>query len=184
MKHAGCTRSAIDAFVHNFEQLRSAASMMIPEDAIFPARRPPPQHRPPLPRRHRSSVPPRWTSCPRSRTSPCSQTGRCCAATRHSLTEKNMLTHHTVNRSLLQRTVMLKLNGGLGTGMGLEKAKSLLPVSGDDTFLDLIAKQVLHMRHASGGSLAFLLMNSFSTSVPPAPRQPRLPHPSFHPATP
>ena len=37
---------------------------------------------------------------------------------------------------------MLKLNGGLGTGMGLEKAKSLLEVTGGLTFLDLIAKQV------------------------------------------
>ena len=97
---------------------------------------------------------------------------------------RRMSIHHTVNRSLLQHTVMLKLNGGLGTGMGLEKAKSLLPISGDDTFLDLIAKQVLHMRQASGGSLAFLLMNSFSTSAPRAPRQPRLPHPLFHPGTP
>ena len=44
--------------------------------------------------------------------------------------------------SLLERTVMLKLNGGLGTGMGLEKAKSLLKLKGDDTFLDFIAKQV------------------------------------------
>ena len=43
---------------------------------------------------------------------------------------------------LLKDTVMLKLNGGLGTGMGLEKAKSLLPLKGDDTFLDFIAKQV------------------------------------------
>jgi len=119
MKHAGCTRSAIDAFVHNYEQLRSAASMMIPEDAIFPVDQ--------LPALEDISVQP--------------------------------------DRSLLQHTVMLKLNGGLGTGMGLEKAKSLLPISGDDTFLDLIAKQVLHMRHASGGSLAFLLMNSFSTSA-------------------
>jgi UDP-N-acetylglucosamine pyrophosphorylase len=37
---------------------------------------------------------------------------------------------------------MLKLNGGLGTGMGLDKAKSLLKVTKEDTFLDLIAKQV------------------------------------------
>ena len=37
---------------------------------------------------------------------------------------------------------MLKLNGGLGTGMGLEKAKSLLPLKGNATFLDFIAKQV------------------------------------------
>ena len=44
--------------------------------------------------------------------------------------------------ALLGETVMLKLNGGLGTGMGLDKAKSLLEVKGNDTFLDFIAKQV------------------------------------------
>lgn len=43
---------------------------------------------------------------------------------------------------LLKETVVLKLNGGLGTSMGLDKAKSLLTVKNDDTFLDLIAKQV------------------------------------------
>lgn len=42
----------------------------------------------------------------------------------------------------LMETVVLKLNGGLGTSMGLDKAKSLLPVKGDDSFLDLTAKQV------------------------------------------
>merc|ERR1719343_1140538 len=48
----------------------------------------------------------------------------------------------TPDPSLLKSTVMLKLNGGLGTGMGLDKAKSLLKVTGDKTFLDLIAQQV------------------------------------------
>ena len=67
--------------------------------------------------------------------------------------------------SLLGSTVMLKLNGGLGTGMGLEKAKSLLKVRGNDTFLDFIAKQVLHMRKEYGVSMPFMLMNSFSTSA-------------------
>merc|ERR1719163_1772955 len=67
--------------------------------------------------------------------------------------------------SLLGKTVMLKLNGGLGTGMGLEKAKSLLPLKGDDTFLDFIAKQVAHMRQTTGVDLAFMLMNSFATSA-------------------
>jgi UDP-N-acetylglucosamine pyrophosphorylase len=51
------------------------------------------------------------------------------------------LTPHSSQSTLLLQ-VMLKLNGGLGTGMGLDKAKSLLPVTGADTFLDLIAKQV------------------------------------------
>jgi len=66
--------------------------------------------------------------------------------------------------SLLDETVVLKLNGGLGTGMGLDKAKSLLKVKGDDTFLDLTAKQVISMRNSFGRKVKFMLMNSFSTS--------------------
>ena len=66
---------------------------------------------------------------------------------------------------LLAETVVLKLNGGLGTGMGLDKAKSLLPVKGDDTFLDLTAKQVIQMRQEYGFKVKFMLMNSFSTSA-------------------
>jgi UDP-N-acetylglucosamine pyrophosphorylase len=45
-------------------------------------------------------------------------------------------------KTLLSATAVLKLNGGLGTSMGLEKAKSLLPVKEKKTFLDLIAEQV------------------------------------------
>ena len=68
--------------------------------------------------------------------------------------------------TLLKQTVLIKLNGGLGTGMGLEKAKSLLPVRGDDTFLDLIARQILRMRAQTGSQVPlFMLMNSFSTSA-------------------
>ena len=67
---------------------------------------------------------------------------------------------------LLRKTVVIKLNGGLGTGMGLAKAKSLLTVREGLTFLDLIARQILHLRAAAGGGGVprFLLMNSFSTS--------------------
>jgi len=67
---------------------------------------------------------------------------------------------------LLKSTVVLKLNGGLGTGMGLDKAKSLLPVTGGNTFLDLIAKQVDYMKKQySMPDMKFMLMNSFSTSA-------------------
>jgi UDP-N-acetylglucosamine pyrophosphorylase len=52
--------------------------------------------------------------------------------------------------SLLAHTVVLKLNGGLGTSMGLESPKSLLPVKDGLTFLDLIAKQILHLRATHG----------------------------------
>ena len=70
------------------------------------------------------------------------------------------------NPHLLEETVVIKLNGGLGTGMGLEKAKSLLKVRGDDCFLDLIARQILRLRKQTGGSAPrFMLMNSFSTSA-------------------
>ena len=66
---------------------------------------------------------------------------------------------------LLKTTVMVKLNGGLGTGMGLEKAKSLLELKDGMTFLDFIAKQVTDMRGKFGVPLAFMLMNSFATSA-------------------
>eukprot|EP00747_Dinoflagellata_sp_TGD_P145655 gnl/TRDRNA2_/TRDRNA2_176607_c0_seq1.p1 gnl/TRDRNA2_/TRDRNA2_176607_c0~~gnl/TRDRNA2_/TRDRNA2_176607_c0_seq1.p1 ORF type:complete len:493 (+),score=128.76 gnl/TRDRNA2_/TRDRNA2_176607_c0_seq1:203-1480(+) len=69
------------------------------------------------------------------------------------------------NPALLKETLILKLNGGLGTGMGLDKAKSLLPVVSGNTFLDLIAKQVDYMKKKyEQPELKFMLMNSFSTS--------------------
>ena len=59
---------------------------------------------------------------------------------------------------------VIKLNGGLGTGMGLDRAKSLIRVKDDDTFLDFIARQILYLREAGRApNLAFYLMNSFST---------------------
>ena len=58
----------------------------------------------------------------------------------------------------------MKLNGGLGTGMGLDKAKSLLEVKDGETFLDITAKQVLNFRKKTGMEVKFMLMNSFSTS--------------------
>lgn len=67
-------------------------------------------------------------------------------------------------QALLSATAVLKLNGGLGTSMGLEKAKSLLEVKDGKTFLDLIAEQVKVMRKDYGSAVRFILMNSFSTS--------------------
>ena len=43
----------------------------------------------------------------------------------------------------LGRTVVIKLNGGLGTSMGMSGAKSPLSVRDGLTFLDIIARQVL-----------------------------------------
>jgi UDP-N-acetylglucosamine pyrophosphorylase len=71
----------------------------------------------------------------------------------------------TPEQSLLAKTVVIKLNGGLGTSMGLERAKSLLPVKDGLTFLDFIVRQILYLRNKYGVQLRFLLMNSFSTSA-------------------
>ncbi len=61
-------------------------------------------------------------------------------------------------KTALPQAILLKLNGGLGTSMGLEKAKSLLPIKNGLTFLDIIAKQAI----SSG--IPLVLMDSYSTS--------------------
>lgn len=66
---------------------------------------------------------------------------------------------------LLAQAVLIKLNGGLGTGMGLQKAKSLLEIKPGVTFLDLIVRQVKSLRAAAGYPVNLLLMNSFSTGA-------------------
>lgn len=66
---------------------------------------------------------------------------------------------------LLRQMVVIKLNGGLGTSMGLQKAKSLLEIKPGITFLDTIIRQVRSLRQAAACPVRLLLMNSFSTSA-------------------
>jgi UTP--glucose-1-phosphate uridylyltransferase len=66
----------------------------------------------------------------------------------------------------ISRTVVVKLNGGLGTSMGLSGPKSLLEVRSGLTFLDVIARQVLSVRARYGVRLPLVLMNSFRTREP------------------
>ncbi|MDO4243729.1 MAG: UTP--glucose-1-phosphate uridylyltransferase [Actinomyces sp.] len=67
------------------------------------------------------------------------------------------------DREALARTVLIKLNGGLGTSMGMDRAKSLLPVRDGRSFLDLLVQQVRAARAAHGVSLPLVFMNSFRT---------------------
>ena len=67
--------------------------------------------------------------------------------------------------ALLAQTVMIKLNGGLGTSMGLQKAKSLLEIKPGVTFLDVIVRQVRSLRARAGYPVSLLFMDSFSTSA-------------------
>ena len=63
----------------------------------------------------------------------------------------------------LDRTVVIKLNGGLGTSMGMRGPKSLVPVRDALSFLDLTVRQVLHLRGQQDARLPLVLMNSFAT---------------------
>ena len=63
----------------------------------------------------------------------------------------------------LDEAVVLKLNGGLGTSMGMTRAKSLIAAKDGLSFLDVIARQVLELRERSGARLPLVLMNSFYT---------------------
>jgi UTP--glucose-1-phosphate uridylyltransferase len=65
----------------------------------------------------------------------------------------------------VRKTAVIKLNGGLGTSMGMERAKSLLCVRRGLSFLDIIARQVLHLRKEYDATLPLLFMNSFRTSA-------------------
>jgi len=58
---------------------------------------------------------------------------------------------------VLPRSVMIVLNGGLGTTMGLTRAKSLMRVKDGLTFLEIIVRQATRNR------IRLALMNSFNT---------------------
>jgi len=66
-------------------------------------------------------------------------------------------------REALDRTVVIKLNGGLGTSMGMTAPKSLLEVKDGLTFLDIVVRQIQHLRGQTGARLPLVLMNSFAT---------------------
>lgn len=70
---------------------------------------------------------------------------------------RHLKEYSDTGRHVLKKAVMIKLNGGLGTSMGLTKAKSLLTVKNGKTFLEIILNQ------AEKCHVALVLMNSFST---------------------
>lgn len=75
----------------------------------------------------------------------------------------------------LATTAVIKLNGGLGTTMGLDRAKTLIIAREGLTFLDIIARQVLTMRHSYRARLPLIWLNSF-------PRRPALRRQARHAA--
>jgi UTP--glucose-1-phosphate uridylyltransferase len=82
-----------------------------------------------------------------------------------SINAVNKLTHFNeldkqynfLGEKVLHKAILLKLNGGLGTSMGLSEAKSLLKVKNGYTFLDIIANQAIYSK------VPLVLMDSFNT---------------------
>ena len=66
-------------------------------------------------------------------------------------------------RDVLNQLAVVKLNGGLGTSMGLSGPKSLIEVKPGTSFLDVVARQVLALRERHGARLPLVLMNSAAT---------------------
>jgi UTP--glucose-1-phosphate uridylyltransferase len=63
----------------------------------------------------------------------------------------------------LSRVVVVKLNGGLATTMGLRSPKSLVEARDGHSFLDIIVGQTLALRRRHGVRLPLVLMNSEAT---------------------
>ncbi|MBE7440794.1 MAG: UTP--glucose-1-phosphate uridylyltransferase [Spirochaetales bacterium] len=63
----------------------------------------------------------------------------------------------------LSRLAVIKLNGGLGTSMGLERAKSLIEVKPGLNFLQIIMRQIQALRQKSGQWIPLFFMNSYNT---------------------
>jgi UTP--glucose-1-phosphate uridylyltransferase len=78
------------------------------------------------------------------------------------LAELAALPHPGALRALPHAAV-IKLNGGLGTSMGMTGPKSLLQAREGSSFLDVIARQVAALRERYRVRLPLVLMHSFAT---------------------
>ncbi|XP_051158501.1 UTP--glucose-1-phosphate uridylyltransferase isoform X2 [Leptopilina boulardi] len=66
-------------------------------------------------------------------------------------------------KELLNKLVVVKLNGGLGTSMGCHGPKSVITVRNNFTFLDLTVQQIENLNKTYGVNVPLILMNSFNT---------------------
>ncbi|MBD3316812.1 MAG: UTP--glucose-1-phosphate uridylyltransferase [Chitinivibrionales bacterium] len=65
----------------------------------------------------------------------------------------------------MDEVVAVKLNGGLGTSMGLDGPKCMLEARGGMTFLDTTIRQMQSGHTLSGRAIPLVLMNSFNTEA-------------------
>uniref|UniRef100_A0A0N5CD81 UTP--glucose-1-phosphate uridylyltransferase n=1 Tax=Strongyloides papillosus TaxID=174720 RepID=A0A0N5CD81_STREA len=66
-------------------------------------------------------------------------------------------------KNVLSKIAVIKLNGGLGTTMGCEGPKSLIPVKEGKTFLEIAVLQNKALNARYGTKVPIYLLNSFNT---------------------
>jgi UTP--glucose-1-phosphate uridylyltransferase len=76
---------------------------------------------------------------------------------------EDLSSFEAVGRKTFPSVIVMKLNGGLGTSMGLDAAKSLLPVKNGLRFIDIIARQIRVLHGLTGARIPLLLMDSTGT---------------------
>jgi UTP--glucose-1-phosphate uridylyltransferase len=89
---------------------------------------------------------------------------------------ENLRTYIPVGEQAYAQTVRIVLNGGLGTSMGLTRAKSLLEVKNGRSFLEIILDQ------ARRRGVALAMMNSYNTHEDSLKALREI-DPNFHPLT-
>jgi UTP--glucose-1-phosphate uridylyltransferase len=79
------------------------------------------------------------------------------------LIQPNKMDYTAEGQAALDKAVIIKLNGGLGTTMGLGQnmAKSLLPIKNNLSFLEIYFHQIQKYKDAM--QIPLILMNSFNT---------------------
>jgi UTP--glucose-1-phosphate uridylyltransferase len=83
---------------------------------------------------------------------------------RREIIDRNTLDRFSdQGKEALKQTVILKLNGGLGTTLGLAGPKSLIDVKNNLSFLDIAFSQVDRLNKSHGSAIPILLMSSFFT---------------------
>jgi UTP--glucose-1-phosphate uridylyltransferase len=75
----------------------------------------------------------------------------------------DLCSYEAKGHEALAQTAVIKLNGGLGTTMGLQGPKSLINAKNGLTFLAVTLQQIRHMNRQRGLTVPLVLMNSFFT---------------------
>ena len=71
--------------------------------------------------------------------------------------------YHRIGMAHLEELAVIRLNGGLGSSMGMANAKSLLPIREGLTFNDLTIRQLRQLKEETGHDIPLIHMTSFRT---------------------